>query len=460
MPPRKRARAAASSATIACDRSAIVLKQSAAIGAIYEAGELCDGEVKLGQQTYNVSRMVLASASPFFKAAFSGTMREGVQQAVTLDASLSATAVEALLKFAHAPGPITLPEDEVEDLIAAADMLNIVDAVPLIASQLTTSVTRENCLVRLGLSGRYDLDALAKAALKTIDTHFAEVAASDAFRQLPVEAVTRLLKADEMEMTEETALYEALLAWISHDASRAADFDNLLELVRLPHLGNAYLVSNVMHAPTTMASARAQQLVREAMMWITVPEQRGALASPRTISRRKHMDVRFDTVASSGVRLENDGKKVVKTAYPHWKGARASISLGTLGRRATWKLRVTPAADHPRSREHDLGFFLGVARDDVDVDLALITCPEREGKIGAKVTSAQRGDEFTLTADRERSTLTVVGNRDGVVFDGISGRSMEMAWPIVAGEIWHPYVLMNLGGNGATAEASCIEVVD
>ena len=174
MPPRKRARAAASSATIACDRSAIVLKQSAAIGAIYEAGELCDGEVKLGQQNYPVSRMVLASASPFFKAAFSGTMREGVQQAVALDASLSATAVEALLKFV-ALLPITVPEDEVEDLIAAADMLNIVDAVPLIASQLVTSVTRENCLVRLGLAGRYDLDALAKAALQTIDKHFADV---------------------------------------------------------------------------------------------------------------------------------------------------------------------------------------------------------------------------------------------------------------------------------------------
>ena len=77
MPPRKRARAAASSATIACDRSAIVLKQSSAIGAIYEAGELCDGEVKLGQQTYKVSRMVLASASPFFKAAFSAPAKKG-----------------------------------------------------------------------------------------------------------------------------------------------------------------------------------------------------------------------------------------------------------------------------------------------------------------------------------------------------------------------------------------------
>ena len=80
----------------------------------------------------------------------------------------AAGAVEALLKFAHAPGPITVPEDTVEDLIVAADLQQFVDAVPLIASQLGTSVTRENCLVRLGLAGRYDLDALAKAAAPRI----------------------------------------------------------------------------------------------------------------------------------------------------------------------------------------------------------------------------------------------------------------------------------------------------
>ena len=83
-----------------------------------------------------------------------------------------------------------------EDLLAAADILSIVDVLPLIANQLGTSITRENCLVRLGLAGRYDLDVLATAALKTIDKHFADVAASDAFRQLPAEEMTRLLKAD------------------------------------------------------------------------------------------------------------------------------------------------------------------------------------------------------------------------------------------------------------------------
>ena len=94
----------------------------------------------------------------------------------------------------------------------------------------------------------------------------------------------------------------------------------------------------------------------------------------------------------------------------------------------------------------------------MDVELRSSTCREFEGKIGSKITSAQRGDEFTITADRERSTLTIVGNRDGVI-DDFPCRSMEMAWPIVAGEIWHPYVLMNIGGT-STPEQSCIEVVD
>ena len=460
MPPRKRARAAASTATIACNRSVILLKQSNAIGTIYEAGELCDGEVKLGQRTYPVSRMVLASASPFFKAAFSGTMREGVQQAVTLDATLSATAVEALLRFAHAPGPIAVPEDEVEDLIAAADLLNIVDAVPLIASQLVTSVTRENCLVRLGLAGRYDLDALAKVALETIDKHFADVAASDAFRQLPVEALTHLLKVDDMETTEETAIYEALLAWVAHDASRAAHFDSLFELVRLPHLGTAYLVSNVMHAPPVLASARAEQLVREAMLWITVPEQRDALASPRTVARRRYTDVRF-VDCGEGVVLENDGKIVIRKGYAYWRGARAdSLSLV---QRSVWKLRLSPGARTEYLGE-PLGFFLGVVKDGTMVPDDSV-CPTRRGMVGAKITLAQTGDEFTISADPGRKTLTIeaelANGRTSVAFDDGQMAAREQHWPVEAGESWQPFVLMNLGGQHAQeANESRIEVVD
>ena len=41
---------------------------------MYEAGELCDGTVKLGERGYPVSRMAMAAASPFFKAAFTGAV--------------------------------------------------------------------------------------------------------------------------------------------------------------------------------------------------------------------------------------------------------------------------------------------------------------------------------------------------------------------------------------------------
>jgi hypothetical protein len=313
--------------------------------------------------------------------------------------------------------------------------------------------------VRLGLAGRYDLDALAEAALQTIDAHFAEVAASDAFRQLPVEAVTRLLKGDGMD-TEEAALYEAVLAWVAHDASRAADFDSLLELVRLPDLGMAYLVSNVMHAAPILASARAQQLVREAVLWLTVPEQRDALASPRTVSRRQHIDVRFDTVAR-GVKLENGGKIVVRTSHPYYRGAQAAKSLE---RRSVWKLRVSPGAraDYWRA-ELSPGFFLGIVKGGVVVDSSSTACPTDPGMVGANITLAQTGDEFTLLADPGRKTLRIqaelVDGRSSIGFNGEQASALEIEWEGEAGEIWHPFVLMNLGGP-TPLNQSRIEVVD
>jgi len=79
----------------------------------------------------------------------------------------------------------------------------------------------------------------------------------------------------------EAPLYEALLAWRSHDDARHCEaFDTLLEHVRLPSLGLDYLVDNVMHAPEVVASARAQQLVKDAIAYLSLPSRRATLSSP------------------------------------------------------------------------------------------------------------------------------------------------------------------------------------
>ena len=81
MPPRKRARSSAgssSSAEVSCtvDGTDTTARAERA-GELYEAGQLCDGKLVLNGRTFPVSRILLAAASPFFRSAFTGGMREG-----------------------------------------------------------------------------------------------------------------------------------------------------------------------------------------------------------------------------------------------------------------------------------------------------------------------------------------------------------------------------------------------
>ena len=206
MPPRKRARAAASTASMACDRSAILLKQSAAISSRLRGRRALRrrGEARTADLQGFADGARAASPSSRRRSA---ARCASAQQAVTLDASLSATAVEALLKFAHAalgarsPCPRTGGGPDRRGRYAEYRRRRPTDREPARhvghAREFLPGPPRSLRAVRPRRAG--------EGGAPPIDTHFAELAASDAFRQLPVEAVTRLLKADEMEMTEETA---------------------------------------------------------------------------------------------------------------------------------------------------------------------------------------------------------------------------------------------------------------
>jgi hypothetical protein len=111
MPPRKRARSSAgssSSAEVSCtvDGTDTTARAERA-GELYEAGQLCDGKLVLNGRTFPVSRILLAAASPFFRSAFTGGMREG-EGTVQLDPSLQPEGVEALLNGVCVRGEVYL----------------------------------------------------------------------------------------------------------------------------------------------------------------------------------------------------------------------------------------------------------------------------------------------------------------------------------------------------------------
>ena len=445
MPPRKRARAGGDASTSAapntcdidCADDAVLTSRAHTAGALYEAGELCDGALTLQGRTYAVSRMMLASASPFFKSAFTSTMRES-SGTVALDPSLEPSCVEALLQLAHNPAQtIPVREVDLESLMSAADQLQINDMIPKIAKQLASTVSVSNCLVRLSLGARHSVPELVKSAIQMIDKHFADVGASPAFLTLPWDAIQALLQDDDLE-TPERALFDAAQAWVQHDAGRASSFDAVLELLRLPELGHVHLISHVMHAPSVVASTRAQELVREALLFLTDPSQRGALLSPRTQPRNaaaKPLDLKF--VAIPGVTdlaVDSDGRKVIRYSSYHWKGAKGDQNLD---RAHKWTLRVIDT--HART-----SFFLGVARADVSVDDAS-NVRKTDGKVGFELRNVQVGDEFTIEANRssKRVSISAVLVAGRTELPGLLSLPSELQWDHVSGSDWRPIVQMN-----------------
>ena len=95
-----------------------------AAASLFASEELMDGTVKIGDQSFEVCRFACASASEFFRGAFTSSMREGVDQAVVLSGDTSPIEVEALLRFAHTGGTeLWVTDDRLDETYMAADQV-------------------------------------------------------------------------------------------------------------------------------------------------------------------------------------------------------------------------------------------------------------------------------------------------------------------------------------------------
>ena len=437
--PRDDATARADPCAVGCDRER-VLSRAKCVGELYAAKALCDAEVKLKGLTFPVSRMILASCSPFFRAAFTGAMRESCGT-VDLDPSLDVACVETLLKLAHDPQDVhRVPLERLELLFATADQLQFEDILVTIAERLADTTCVSNCLERLVVGVRYLMpNQIVSTAIRAMDENFDSLALSSDFLSLPRDGIEALLRSDDLH-TPELSLFNAALSWVAHDHARADEFCGLLELIRLPELGIECLVTRLTHSPAVLASKRAQELVRNALLFLAAPGRYAALFPPGTSSRHGQTQplwVTFeidDTV--DDVLVSESGKVVTRQNCTFWKGARGTE---VISRASRWTLRV--AAEGRLAHGDEL--FVGVARDDVlldDCGSTFITT----GKLGFFLRGVKAGDTFTLAASPFLKTLSISAAL-------VEARSKlpglplphTLRWEADPGAVWKPFVQMN-----------------
>ncbi|XP_042362964.1 kelch-like protein 10 [Plectropomus leopardus] len=225
-------------------------------------GTFCDAIIKVEDIEFPVHRIVLCQCSSYFIALFK---RWATPDKKIFDIpGLSPDMMQLIIEFAYS-GSVSVTEDNVQELLHAADQLNVMDVVQTCCNFLGEHLCPENCVGIFHLTNIIFHSELQRKAYRYIIDHFEEVVYTEEFLQLSVQELTGIIERDDLNVRLESTVYEAILRWISHKpAERNGYIAELLYKVRLALLSLDYFTINVMSNVLVQNNAECLSRVREA----------------------------------------------------------------------------------------------------------------------------------------------------------------------------------------------------
>uniref|UniRef100_A0A336MN64 Kelch-like protein diablo n=1 Tax=Culicoides sonorensis TaxID=179676 RepID=A0A336MN64_CULSO len=195
----------------------------------------CDVEIVAGKSVFKAHRVVLSSASSYFEAMFRPELglSEGTQKTVTLH-SIDPHILKQLIDFIYT-GKVEIDQKNVQELLAAADMLQIVEIVDGCCEFLVRELHPSNALGILRFAETHSCDSLIKSAQTFVNSHFPEVALEQELLDIDSNLLIRLIASEALRVDSECQVFNAALRWIKHDIiNRRRYVFDILANVRLP----------------------------------------------------------------------------------------------------------------------------------------------------------------------------------------------------------------------------------
>lgn len=201
---------------------------------------LTDVILEVGTELFHAHRVILAAASPYFKAMFTGGLRECEMKRVKLQ-GVSPTAMGRLISFMYT-GRIRVTENTVCQLLPAATMFQVVNVMQACCDFLDRQLHPSNAIGIANFAEQHGCNDLCKKANQYIERHFSQICQEDEFLQLsPIQLIT-LIKKDELNVQDEKEVYNAVLKWVKYDEDhRNVKMEHILSSVRCQFLTPKFL---------------------------------------------------------------------------------------------------------------------------------------------------------------------------------------------------------------------------
>ncbi|XP_067312568.1 kelch-like protein 10 [Pseudorasbora parva] len=208
-------------------------------------GEHTDVIIKVNGEEFKAHKIILCGCSPYFRDLFS-TQCSAEKHSYDIE-GISSDTMSLFIKYAYA-GNVHISEENVAELLVAADQFLVSDLVDACCKFLEANLSLQNCIGICMFTGQfYSCSNLHRKAKRYALQHFEGVQQeSEEFLKLSLEHLVEMIDQDELNAKNEEVVFEAVLRWIDHSPeSRRGHIAELLPKVRMGLMSPEYFMSNV-----------------------------------------------------------------------------------------------------------------------------------------------------------------------------------------------------------------------
>lgn len=277
------------------------------INALRLKNVLCDVTIIVDGKHFEVHKLVLAATSPYFKAIFTSNMKESNENTVTLHGS-NKEAVEIITNFLYT-GQLNIDDSNVQCLLAEASLFQMAELQNKCCDYLKQQLDAANCLGIRHIAQRYEFNDLVESATAYTLGWFEEVIKNEEFLGMAVDDLIAIISAEELNVTCEETLYEAVMGWITHQNSedRVGQLANVMEHVRFSQMESRYL-ARVSENPLIKADKKCRDYEDEAKdYYLGSPVDRESMSKNERFKQRKRRNNSRDKLYVVGGWLDDGG---------------------------------------------------------------------------------------------------------------------------------------------------------
>ncbi|XP_043282923.1 actin-binding protein IPP-like isoform X2 [Venturia canescens] len=177
--------------------------------------QFSDVGIVAGDSIIRAHRSVLAASSAYFNAMFTGGLVEEQQELVEIH-SVSPNILSILIDFIYT-GNVDITQDNVQELFAAADMLELDEVVSGCIDYLRQQLHYSNALGIYRFAEAHNRLDLLETALHFIEVNFPQVSQEEEFLDLPKDYLIHFLSSEYIHVDTEFQVFQAAYNWIVHD---------------------------------------------------------------------------------------------------------------------------------------------------------------------------------------------------------------------------------------------------